>query len=78
MNDPSKPPFPIWQGPLQDVILELDREKLATTLMEAETLILKRLEQIQQSSDRTDERAAIEQGLSILNMIKRDRLGCPD
>ena len=53
-----------WQGPLQEAVLESDREKLAEKALEAETLIFERLQQLQLSNNDNNDRAAIEDALS--------------
>jgi len=60
------------------MICELNLEKFAKKAIEVEALIVERLRQLQQSNHGPNERAAISYGLSILRMIKRDRLGHPD
>jgi len=67
--------YPDSQGPLQDLICEWDREKLPEKTLQAEASVL---EGLQQSSNGHSERDDITFGLSILKMIKRDRLGHPD
>ncbi len=78
MNDKIELPYPEWQGPLQEAILEFDREKLAEKAMKVEALILERLRQLQQSNDGHNERTAINDGLSVLRTIRRERLNYPD
>ena len=78
MNGETGFSYPDWRGPLQEVIRELDREKLPEKALKAEALILESLRQLQQSSNGHHERDDIVFGLSILRMIKRDRLGHPD
>jgi len=70
-------PYPKWQGPLKEVVLEFDREKLLEKALEAENLILERLRQLEESSNSHRERRAVGDGLSLLRMIKRERLGMP-
>ena len=38
--------FPQWQGPLQELILEFDPQKMPEKIQSAETLVLERLQQI--------------------------------
>jgi hypothetical protein len=70
--------FPEWQGPLQDLILEFDREKLRGKMQEVEAVIHERLRQVDPSHDVRGEREALSDGLSILRVIRRDRLGSAD
>jgi hypothetical protein len=78
MNDETGLSYPDWRGPLQEVICELDGEKLPEKALKAEALILEGLRQLQQSNNGHNERDDITFALSILRMIKRDRLGHPD
>jgi putative component of toxin-antitoxin plasmid stabilization module len=77
MKDIMELPYPEWQGPLQEAVLEFDRETLAQKALKAEALILERLRQLQQSSDGHQERQAITDGVSLLRIIRRERLGYP-
>lgn len=78
MNDMMELPYPQWQRSLQEVILEFDRDKLAEKALHAESLILERLRQLQQSNNGHNEREAIDHGLSLLRSIRRERLDYPD
>ena len=78
MNDMADRPYSEWQGALQEVVLEIDLVGLSEKALKAETLILKRLRQLQQSNDGHSERAAISDGLSILRTIRHERLDYPD
>jgi hypothetical protein len=78
MDETMELPYPEWQGPLQEVILEFDREKLSKKALKAEALILDRLRALQQSNNGHQERDAINHGLSLLRTIRRDRLDYPD
>jgi hypothetical protein len=66
--------YPEWQVPLQDLILEFDRVRLSRKMQEIETIIVQRLEELSRKSDSRDEREALNDALSILRVIKRDRL----
>jgi hypothetical protein len=78
MNDTNELPYPAWQGPLQEVLLEFDREKLSDKALNAETQMHERLQQLRQSRDGHNEREAIDHGLFLLRKIRRDKLGFPD
>jgi len=78
MNDETGLSYPEWPGPPQEVICELDREKLPGKAHRIEALILAGLRQLRQSNNGHNERDDIVFALSILKMIKRDRLGHPD
>jgi hypothetical protein len=70
--------FPEWQGPLQDVILEFDRERMLKKIEDVEVLIFDRLRQLSVSSDSRVEHDALNDALSVLRILKRERLGFPD
>jgi hypothetical protein len=78
VNDTVELPYPDWQGPLQEAILEFDREKLSEKALKAESRILERLRQLETSNNGNNERDAINHGLSLLRTIRRDRLDYPD
>jgi hypothetical protein len=77
MND-EELKFPEWQAPLQGLILEFDREKLAKKIQEVENLIFERQQQLNQAGNSYLEREAIQDALNIIRVIKRDKLGFPD
>ena len=68
-------PYPEWQTPHQELILEFDRGKLQEKAFKVEALIFERLRQLQQSSNGTREQDAIDDGLSILRSLRFERLG---
>jgi hypothetical protein len=76
--DGAKLQYPEWQGPLQEVVLEFDPEKLSDKALKVEALILERLRQLQQSDNGHHEREAIDYGLSILRTVRLGRLKHPD
>lgn len=78
MGDTAELPYPEWQVALQEAILEFDRDKLAEKALKAERLILQRLRELRESNDGRNEQTAINDGLSILRRVKRDRLNHPD
>ena len=77
MND-SELKYPEWQAPLQELILEFDREKLPGKMENVETLIAKRLQQLRDERDGLAEVQALNDGLAVLRIIKRDKLDYPD
>ncbi len=77
MND-AELKYPGWQAPLQDLILEFDREKVLERIQKVENLIFERLQQLRQGSDGHSERDAINDALFIIRNLKRDKLGVPD
>jgi hypothetical protein len=70
--------FPEWQRPLQDLILEFDREAMLAKVRNVEALISDRLRELSASSDGRVEHDALHDALSVLRILKRDRLGFPD
>jgi hypothetical protein len=70
--------FPEWQAPLQDLILEFDRDTMLRKVPEVETLIFERLRDLSRDGDAHDERCALNDALSVIRVLKRDRLGCTD
>ena len=70
--------YPAWQAPLQDVILEFNREKLAEKAQKVEMLMAERLRQLRARDDSRGEQEAIRYALSVLRGLKRDKLGYPD
>ena len=71
--------FPEWQVPLQDLILEFDHSKLHEKMQRVEALIYQRLQQLQENSDgHIAEREAINDAISVLRVIKREKLDFPD
>jgi hypothetical protein len=67
--------FPQWQGPLQELILEFDPQKLPEKIQSVETLVLERLQQLDHGNDSRGEKIALHDALSVLRIMKRDRLG---
>jgi len=61
--------FPEWQKPLQDLILEFDREKLLEKVKKVETLIIERHQQLVGASDSQDERDALIDALSVIRVL---------
>ena len=70
--------FPEWQRPLQDVILEFDCERMLKKIQDVEALIFDRLRQISVTNDGRVEHDALNDALSVLRILKRERLGFPD
>lgn len=70
--------YPGWQAPLQDLVGESDPKQWSQKMYLVETLLLERLLQLRQESDGRAEHEAINDALSIIHGIKRDKLGFPD
>ena len=66
--------FPAWQVPLQELILEFNSAKLPAKVQEVEKLIVDRLGKLRFEVN-SDEYGALNDALSILRVLKRDRLG---
>jgi hypothetical protein len=67
--------FPQWQGPLQELVLEFDPRRLPEKIQSVETLVLERLQQLNHGNDSHVEKIALHDALSVIGIIKRDRLG---
>lgn len=67
--------YPEWQTPLQELILEFDPEKLPERIQKVEILIFERLQQLHGESDGRAEHEALNDALTIVRGIKRDKLG---
>jgi hypothetical protein len=70
--------FPDWQIPFHQVLAESDTGKLAEKIQELDAIIFKRLQQLRQDPPDREERDALNDALSSLRSIKRDKLGFPD
>jgi hypothetical protein len=56
--------FPDWQGPLRELILEVDPEKLCQNIVEVERLISERRQQLWKSGDGIIERNALDEAVN--------------
>jgi hypothetical protein len=70
--------FPQWQAPLQDLILEFDPVKLEEKIRTVETLLFDRLQQLDHGNGGRDEEIALQDALSIIRIMQRDRLDSPE
>jgi len=70
--------YPEWQGPFQEALLEIVREKLQSKMMKAEEAIFQRMQQLAGTSDSEAERQAIEDAISALRVLKTEKLNYPD
>jgi hypothetical protein len=73
-NTMSELRYPSWQTPLQEAILELDRERLAERIQEVETIIFERLQTLSSQTDHKDERQALSDAAFILRKLKKEKL----
>ena len=70
--------YPEWQNPFREALLEIDREKLQSKMMKVEEAIFQRLQQLAGTSGSHAERQAIEDAISALRVLKREKLNYPD
>jgi hypothetical protein len=70
--------FPEWQALYRDALLELNPARLAAQVAAAEEAIFLRLQRLGRSPATHEELMAIEDALSSLRALKKDRLGYPD
>ena len=70
--------YPGWQKPLQEALVEVDKDKLKSRVDAAETAIFNRLQVISRSSDHAAERQAIADALALIRVLKRDALDFPE
>ncbi len=64
-------PYPEWQRPLLNALLELDDKKLGQRVADAEAAISRRLELIARDPKQLTERLAIEDALASLRILKK-------
>jgi len=67
--------YPRWQEPLAAAILEFNPRQLGGKLERAEEAIAGRIEELVAESGNEHERRALMDGLSIVQSVRRDRLG---
>ena len=65
--------FPEWQGPLQDLILEFDRDSRLEKSQKVEALLLERIRELSVSTGGRRELDA----LSMLRILNRGSRGSP-
>ena len=76
MNDTNRLPYPEWQTPLQELILEFDRGKLREKALKVEALIFERQQQLARSSDGHVEREALHDALTIIRVLTERAINC--
>jgi hypothetical protein len=69
------PLFPAWQREYEAVLSETDNTRLFKRVEVAEAAVLLRLEALSKDSDHHTERQAIDDALTHLGLLKRNRLG---
>jgi hypothetical protein len=67
-----------WQRPLQDALLELDPEILKLRVVEAETAIFERLQELSSDHDSSEERQELLDATNTLRVLKKVSLKYPD
>jgi hypothetical protein len=78
---PSNFRFPAWQREYEASIHEDEPKKLLKCIHAAEAAIFNRLQELARNSDNPEskpERQAIADALSVLRVLKRDKLQFPD
>ena len=73
--------YPAWQPEYKAALLELDPKKLRERVQAAEEAIFNRLQELAQNSNSQEnkaERQAIEDALTNIRVLQRDKLGFPD
>jgi len=71
-------PHADWHVPLREAQAETDPRRIHEKVMEAESVIFKRSQELANASDGHAERVAIKQGLDELLRIKTETLNWPD
>jgi len=74
----TKRRFPQWEEVFQNALAELDLKKLPGRVADAETAIVRRMEQLVRLPNEHVERRAIMEALDALYGLKRDKLSFPD
>ena len=71
-------PYSEWQVPYQEALLESDKRTLEKKVNIAEWKIFQRLQALSADADHHQERAAIEDALNNLLILKHNQLNYPD
>ena len=66
--------YPKWESELQEAVIELDREKLFEKIQKLETAIFVRLQELASDSDHHSERQAIDDAVSTIRVLKKEKL----
>jgi len=70
--------YPKWERQFQEVVLELNGEKLVAKIQTLETAIFVRLQELKSDSDHHTERQAIADALSTIRVLKKNKVSRPD
>jgi hypothetical protein len=69
--------YPQWQQPLAEAILEFNPQQLREKVQRAEEAIVRRIEELAFDPRNGREGQALVDGLELLRIVKKDRLGIP-
>jgi hypothetical protein len=70
--------YPAWQGAYLDTMVELNPERLKERVATVEAVIFLRMQELVHSPDGVAEQQAIEDALSGLRILQRDKLNFPE
>jgi hypothetical protein len=70
--------YPQWQEPLAEAICEFNPEHLRQKVQLAEEAIVRRIEELAFDPPNGREGQALVDGLELLRIVKKDRLGIPE
>jgi len=70
--------YPQWQEPLAEAICEFNSEHLRQKVQRAEEAIVRRIEELAFDPPNGREGQALVDGLELLRIVKKDRLGIPE
>ena len=70
--------YPQWQEPLAEAICECNPEHLRQKVQRAEEAIVRRIEELAFDPPNGREGQALVDGLELLRIVKKDRLGIPE
>lgn len=70
-------PYPKWQRPCADAVMELDVSKLLDRVTAAEAAIFLRLQELKTAPDGAEERSALADAMKTLRALKRGKLNLP-
>ena len=73
----SEMEYPEWQKAFREALLEVNPQNIPARIFAAEMAILVRMTALQTSSDGHREREAIEDALSGLRVLQREKLAYP-
>ena len=69
--------YPQWQKPLAEAILESNPQHLREKVQRAEEAIVRRIEELAFDPRNGRESQALVDGLELLRIVKKERLGIP-